>query len=138
MKHACLIEHLRSPELTERLSGAAGAGQFDAGEVEKAIGWTLGLRDGCLDALTDAGGSGEDSLFLEYVGFYIDLKGLWAALNTRMNYQMLRSGTCEDRTLVRAAAVSRLLEWIEQTFTENDMETIGVFLSQSLGCKEAA
>ena len=64
--------------------------------------------------------------------FYIELKSRWIALNTRVNYQTFRTGSCEVESAFRASGVSMLLAEVESLINEDDIRKITDFLSQPI------
>jgi hypothetical protein len=64
--------------------------------------------------------------------FYIELKSRWIALNTRVNYQTFRTGTCEVESAFRASGVSMLLAEVESLINQDDISKITDFLAQPI------
>jgi hypothetical protein len=60
---------------------------------------------------------------------YIDLKGEWIMLNTVMNYQLMRNGKCDPKTVLKGSLISSLLSCVEQMLSQADVDAISKFLA---------
>ena len=61
---------------------------------------------------------------------YIELKSHWIALNTKINYSMFKTGSCDSLDPLKATAVSQLLAAIEEFLSPDEIGTITDFLAE--------
>jgi hypothetical protein len=114
-----------SQTLQTNLSQWPGVEQAD---VERVIRWVSALRDDLIALVKEVGDPEEITMTLAIN--YIELKSRWIALNTKMNYQNFRTGSCDTLTALRGSGISALLARLEELLTPQDIEQIADFLAQ--------
>lgn len=123
------VAHLQHPSLAakarEALAQWPGAKPAD---VERITTWMLALRDDLVGLIREVGDPDEARMTIAIN--YIELKSRWIALNTRMNYQTFRTGSCDTIAVMRGSAISQLIGHVEELLTPQDIDTITQFLSE--------
>ncbi|MDX2116337.1 MAG: hypothetical protein SFZ24_12065 [Planctomycetota bacterium] len=123
------IGHLTSAEtlghLNEALASWPGVQPAD---IERVVRWASGLRDDLAALIAEI--NDPDEVRMTLAINYIELKSRWIALNTRMNYQNFRSGSCDTLTALRGTAISALIARVEEMLTQDDIDQITQFLAE--------
>jgi hypothetical protein len=124
-----VAEKLHDPalerDITEALKSWPDA---DPRDVERTARWMLGLRDDLVSLVRTI--DDPDEIVTTLAINYIELKTRWIAINTKVNYQTFRTGSCESVAAMRGTAISMLLGAVEALVSEADIEKITDFLSQ--------
>lgn len=97
-------------------------------DVERIVKWTMALRDDLVNLIQEIGDPDEVTMTLAIN--YIELKSRWIAMNTKMNYQTFRTGSCDTLLALRGAATSALLAHVESLLSSDDIDQITQFLSE--------
>lgn len=100
----------------------------DPAIVARTVAWVLHLREdlvALLKTIEDA-----EQITETLAINYIELKTRWIALNTKVNYQMFRTGAPDAETACRGSACSLLLADVERLLNESDITKITEFLAQ--------
>jgi hypothetical protein len=125
------IESLLAPELGVSIHGALMTWpDVQTADADRVTKWALALRDDLVNLIREIGDPDEVKMTLAIN--YIELKSRWIALNTKMNYQTFRTGSCDTITALRGAALSAVVGKVEELLTQNDIEEITQFLSEPI------
>jgi len=131
MKLQDTIDQLKDGSLEqvsrEALSSYQGANPAD---VEKLVKWTQSLRDDLVTLIKEI--DDEDEVAMTLAINYIELKSRWIAINTKINYQNFRTGSCDPVSALRAAAISQLLAKVESLLSQGDIDQITQFLAEPI------
>ncbi len=112
-------------EIRESLLSWDGA---DPAKVARTVAWVLHLREDLVVLLKTID---DPEQIAETLAInYIELKTRWIALNTKINYQMFRTGAPDAETACRGSACSMLLADVERLLNEGDITKITEFLAQ--------
>lgn len=99
-------------------------------EISEAIEWVSDISRSIQDVFNQLAEADESELRTQAAIAYIELKSRWIALNTKINYQMFKSGSCSPIDAFRGSAISILLATIEEQIDSSDIEQITEFLSE--------
>jgi hypothetical protein len=123
--------HLMKPtlgaEVRAALSNYPGT---DDETLTRTVDWVLQTRDELIALLTEI--DDEEQIPQSLAIYYIELKSRWIALNTKVNFQMFRLGSCEVESAIRGTAISMLLAEVESMLEQSDIQQITDFLAQPL------
>lgn len=111
----------------EALNSYQGANPAD---VEKLVRWTQSLRDDLIALIKEI--DDEDEVAMTLAINYIELKSRWIAINTKINYQNFRTGSCDPVSALRGAAISQLLAKVESLLSQDDIDQITQFLAEPI------
>lgn len=95
-------------------------------ELHRTRAWVTRIRDEFFDHVTDV--AEEEELIFAMALRYIELRSHWQMLNTQMNYQMFRKGTCSMELQMRGSLLSQLIEQIVPFVDAEDTNRIGELL----------
>lgn len=127
MKRA--LQTLTRPEfeisLREALTSWGGA---DADTVSRTVAWVRHMREDLVALLRAV--DDDEQVGVTLAVNYIELKSRWIALNTKVNYQTFRTGSCDPEVACRGTGCSMLLAELETLLTPDDVEKIAEFLAQ--------
>lgn len=125
------VQKLKDPAIGEgiRESLAAWPG-VQAPDIDRVAKWALALRDDLCTLIQEIGDPDEVKMTLAIN--YIELKSRWIALNTKINYQTFRTGSCDSMTALRGAALSAIVGHVEALLTPQDIDEITQFLSEPI------
>jgi len=125
------IDKLKDPQLGKGIHEALMSWpSVQVADVEKVSKWALALRDDLANLIHEIGDPDEVKMTLAIN--YIELKSRWIALNTKINYQTFRSGSCDTISALRGAALSALVGRVEELLTAADIDEITTFLSEPI------
>lgn len=129
MKAAAAIERLSSQRLESEIrNGLASWDNPDPAHIEEAIAWFRHVRDDMVAVLREVE---DDDQAKETLAInYIEVKSRWIAINTKINYQNFRLGSCDPIDAFRGTAISMMLVELEQVLDPDDIEKITEFLAQ--------
>ncbi len=99
-------------------------------DVDRVVGWMSALRTDLITLIQEIEDPEEVAMTLAIN--YIELKSRWIAINTKINYQNFRTGSCDSATALRGAAISQLLALVEGLLTPEDIEQITAFLAEPI------
>ena len=99
----------------------------DPRDVERTARWMLGLRDDLVSLVRTI--DDPDEIVSTLAINYIELKTRWIAINTKVNYQTFRTGSCDASSAMRGTAISMLLAKVEEMISPGDIDKITDFLS---------
>lgn len=97
-------------------------------DVDRIMKWAVALRDDVVNLVQEIDDLDEVRMTLAIN--YIELKSRWIALNTKINYQNFRTGTCDPMTALRGAAISSVLGHVESQLSPEDIDQITSFLAE--------
>jgi hypothetical protein len=125
------IESLLAPQLGASIHEALMTWpDVQTADADRVTKWALALRDDLVNLIHEIGDPDEVKMTLAIN--YIELKSRWIALNTKMNYQTFRTGSCDTITALRGAALSAVVGKVEELLTQDDIEEITQFLSEPI------
>ncbi len=129
VQDAC--KHLNDEQLGTQIHESLSSWpSVQAADVDRVKKWSLALRDDLVHLITEIGDPDEVKMTLAIN--YIELKSRWIALNTKINYQTFRKGSCDTVTALRGAAISALVGRVEELLTPQDIDEITTFLSEPI------
>lgn len=99
-------------------------------DCEKIAKWVGALRDDLVTLINEIGDLEEIRMTLAVN--YIEIKSRWIALNTKMNYQNFRTGSCDPVTALRGCGMSQLVALIEGLLTQQEIDQITEFLAEPI------
>lgn len=125
---SCVME----PELESRVHEAITSSNLEIppGATDRTIEWFNALRGDLVNLMREV----EDEMQMEetLAVNYVELKSRWIAINTKVNYQVFRTGLFDPETAMRGTAASMLLGEIERLLDPKDIAAIAEFLAQPL------
>jgi hypothetical protein len=126
-----LIERLNDPTLESGIREALLSWpDADPQLVERTVAWVKTLRDELVTLCQEIDDS--DQIDQNLAINYIELKTRWIAINTRINYQLFRTGGNDPESVFRATGVSLLLAHVESLLSPSDIAQITEFLAQPI------
>lgn len=126
-----LIERLNDPNLESSIRDALLSWpDADQQLVERTVAWVKTLRDELVSLCREI--DDDEQIEQNLAINYIELKTRWIAINTRINYQLFRTGSNEPESVFRATGVSMLLAHVESLLSAGDIAQITDFLAQPI------
>ncbi|MDX2147404.1 MAG: hypothetical protein SFZ23_07760 [Planctomycetota bacterium] len=104
-------------------------------QIERTWKWVDNLRTQLVALVRDI--DDPDQIPTTLAIYYIECKSHWIALNTKVNYQNFRHGSCDVETALRGAAISQILARVETLLTADDINQITEFLAQPISRQAA-
>jgi hypothetical protein len=111
------------------------AGWNTSNDDERAAlrGWVRRKRD---DFLAFASECVDDEELEQYAALqYIELRAHWQAINNRLNYAMVTSGSTDPRLVYRSALMSQLLGALEGVLDASSVSRIMSFLAEPIAAR---
>ncbi|MCA3006090.1 MAG: hypothetical protein LW650_12885 [Planctomycetaceae bacterium] len=131
MDLATLSNRLTDPTLVSSIREALLSWpEADPHLVEQTLTWVKGLRDELVSLCREI--DDDEQIEQNLAITYIELKTRWIAINTRINYQLFRTGHNDPQSVFRATGVSMLLAHVESLLTAGDVAQITEFLAQPI------
>jgi hypothetical protein len=126
-----VAKSLTSPSIESSIrEGLEGWDGAEPAAIERTMAWFRAIRDNLIALLRDV--DDEDQIDETLAINYIELKSRWIALNTKINYQTFRLGSCDPELAFQGSAISILLGEVESLLTPRDIEQITEFLAQPI------
>lgn len=111
--------------IKEQLTSWEGA---DPAAIDRTIAWVLQIREDLVSLIRTID---DDEQISETLAInYIEIKTRWIALNTKINYQTFRLGSCDPELAFRGTACSGLMGEVETLLEPDDITKITEFLAQ--------
>jgi len=133
-----LVEALRLRLMDPVLDGIweemlSGWATQDPEERDGLRQWVRQKRD---DFLTFAGECLDDEELEQFAALqYIELRAYWQAINNRINYAMVSTGTTDPRLVYRSALMSQLLGALEGVLDTGSVSRIMQFLAEPISAR---
>lgn len=127
-----ITETLMSPRFEAQLREAFATSNMNPqpDAVERTIEWIKTLRHDLLALLKEV--DDDEQIEQTMAINYVELKSRWIAINTKVNYQMFRTGQFDVETALRGTSASMFLAEVEALLDPRDIAAITEFLAQPL------
>lgn len=130
MNHLEAAEKINAFDLPALRAGLSSWEGASPSQIEKTLDSVDRTRERLIDVLKTVEDPEEISVLIAIN--YIELKTRWIALNTKINYSVFKTGSCETEDALQASSVSALIGLLESLLNQTDIETITDFLAQPL------
>jgi hypothetical protein len=117
------------PVIRAALQEWPGAEELET-EIEETVAWVNDIIRGMQGVFRQLQDEDVEELQTQTAIAYIELKSRWIALNTKINYETFREGSCRPVDAFRASAVSIVLAELESRLTQRDIDAITDFLAE--------
>lgn len=130
MNHLEAAKKISEFDLAALRAGLSSWNGASPGQIDHALASVERTTQRLIDVLNTVEDPEEISVLIAIN--YIELKTRWIALNTKINYSVFKTGSCETDDALQASSVSALIGLLESLLTPSDIETITDFLAQPL------
>lgn len=118
-----------APRIAEALNQWPDADTLQA-EITNTLEWVGDIIKSIQGVFSQLEDTDEAELRTQAAIAYIELKSRWIALNTKINYQTFRNGSCAPSDAFRGSSISIVLAALEEKLNQEDIDQITTFLAE--------